>query len=337
MSRKLRVGVFKKRLEGKRADEVLDFFPSYLTKDFEKWRTHSPMDIITRFLSGETMEQIGKSFGVPKTEVAYALKVYGVTSLGRVKGTRKSCMIRALPTECKPTNPALGYILGVRYGDGCCTHDTFTLTVADKDFHSEVVRQLTMLGLRPEIDIRLSKVRPKTMCSPQTGKIYKCHQQFRLDVYGKAFTDFLDSVNLKSLSEEQRIGFVNGFADSEGCVERHARNITLTNTNLNMLNFVSEILTANHVHNTTAFEHRGQISKISGRLMKDIFRISIGRRALPSFHRTFKFSIQRKQDRLDRYMANYRKRTDEHGLLDWVIKNRALVENLRASIEKASS
>jgi hypothetical protein len=337
MARKLRLGLFRRKFDGVQADEVLDFFPSYLTKEFEKWRTHSPMDIITRFLSGETMEQIGKSFGVPKTEVAYALKVYGVTSIGRIKGTRKSCMVRTLPAECRQTNPALGYVLGVRYGDGCCTRDTFKLTVRDRDFQAEMIRQLSSLGLRADIDIRLSKVKPKTMRSPTTGKIYRCHQQFRLEVYGKALTDFLDAIKLNDLTEEQRVGFVNGFADSKGCVERHCQQITLYNTKLELLNYVSGILEANNVHNTIAFSHKGGISKITGRVMKDMFILRIGRRAIPMFYGRFRFSIQRKQDRLNRYMSIYKKKTDEHGLVRWVLDHRELVQNLKDSVEKAGS
>jgi intein-encoded DNA endonuclease-like protein len=207
--------------------------------------------------------------------------------------------------------------------------------VRDRDFQTEVIRQLSSLGLRPDIDIRLSKVRPSTMRSPQTGKKYKCHQQFRLEVYGKAFTDFLDGITLKDLIAEQRVGFVNGFADSEGCVERHCRQITLYNTKVELLTYVGGILEANNVHHTIAFAHKGGISKLTGRVMRDMFILRIGRRAIPSFHGRFRFSIQRKQDRLDRYMSIYRKTTNERGLLRWVLDNRALVENLKNSIEKA--
>lgn len=320
-----------------RADQIIWFYPKYEATQFDAWRHHSPMTIIRRFLHGDSLDTISESYNVPKAEVARVLKAYGVSSMQRLvgNGVRKTCMVRALPAECTRANPALGYLLGAQRGDGSIGNDTFQFSSTDNDFFEIVVHHLTLLGFLIA-DIKIYDVPSKMMKSPMTGKLHKTKPARRLELYCKRFAVFLREFNLDTLTDAQKIGFVNGFSDAEGCVAGEAKNITIVNTDRKLIDFVCKVLTQYSVHHSV-HTCRRRYKFLSGAVAKDIHVISIGKLAFPNFTSIFKFSIRRKQIKLDEYMKVAEERYHYSELIRWVKKNRALVENLRASIEKASS
>jgi len=329
------IAYFRKKFAGKRADEFLSFYPSYLDKPkFKKWVNHSPLEIIERFLHGTSLDTIAEIYNIPRTEIAYALKTYGVSSMQRVSGLRKKCMSRALPNECTPANPAFPYILGVLKGDGSIANDSFQFSSVDFDFFRNVVKHLRMLGF-DESDIKVYKGIPHDFKSPLTGKVYKCKPFMRLELYCKKFAEMLRDYELNKLTSEGRISFVNGFIDSEGSVFSNGKGIAIVNTDSNLISFVSDVLNTNDIHNTINIRKSTGKSVISGVEMKPMLRISIGKKAYPNFTRTFKISIGRKQKILDESASEFEKRYKIKSLLRWTMKHRALVEGLKDSIEKA--
>lgn len=331
------IAYFKKKFTGKKAGEFLSFYPKYLENTkFSAWVKHRPLDIIEQFLRGVRLDTIAKIYGVPKSEIAYALRVYGVTSMQRVSGLRKKCMSRALPMACQRSNPAFPYILGVLKGDGSIANDSFQFSSIDFDFFRNVVKHLKMLGFG-ERDIKIYSGAPRDFKSPSTGKVYTCKPFLRLELYCKKFAELLRMSELNELTSEGRISFVNGFIDSEGSVFKTGKGISIDNSDSNLISFVSGVLSSNNVHNVVHIRNSRGKSIVTGAQLKPMLRISIGKNAYPNFSRTFNLAIGRKRKILNEFTNEFEKRHQIKSLLKWTMEHRTLVENLRTSIEKASS
>jgi intein-encoded DNA endonuclease-like protein len=208
-----------------------------------------------------------------------------------------------LPELLKPSED-LGYVIGVRLGDGYTrekNHDYIIgLKANDKEFVEEFGRRLgNVLGRRP--------IRPR----------------FRKDIGGyfaeassKTLYELLRKpVDLKRIRKyvehckKCTAAFLRGLFDSEGYVSKEGY-IYLHNTNYEVLVYAQKLLRKRfgiestgpwpHVQKgTTIHDHRtGKLYKTN----EDCYYIYIPTESLLNFYRYVGFTIRRKQKRLEDYL-----------------------------------
>jgi intein-encoded DNA endonuclease-like protein len=208
-----------------------------------------------------------------------------------------------LPELLKPSED-LGYVIGVRLGDGYTrekNHDYIIgLKANDKEFVEEFGRRLgNVLGRRP--------IRPR----------------FRKDIRGyfaeassKTLYELLRKpVDLKRIRKyvehckKCTAAFLRGLFDSEGYVSKEGY-IYLHNTNYEVLVYAQKLLRKRfgiestgpwpHVQKgTTIHDHRtGKLYKTN----EDCYYIYIPTESLLNFYRYVGFTIRRKQKRLEDYL-----------------------------------
>ena len=102
--------------------------------------------------------------------------------------------------------------------------------------------------------------------------------------------------------------FLRGFFDSDGCVNKQGH-ITITNSDLNLLTYVEELLKRFDIEATgPRLQHpRGRIfhDPRSGKryvTKKDCYHIRIRARSNANFYRYIGITIQRKRQRLENYI-----------------------------------
>ena len=128
----------------------------------------------------------------------------------------------------------IGYIIGLFKGDGYSYHDKKSRHyVTEFYLHSE--RNMDILFY-----LKYLLAKTKTNHSVMKDKRFKC---LRLKINQKAFMDFVRS-NYYSDNHGFMKGFVSGIIDSEGYVNLKKSTITITNTDISLLNTCREYLRA---------------------------------------------------------------------------------------------
>lgn len=193
----------------------------------------------------------------------------------------------------------LSYIIGVYFGDGTITKyktirsysHVFQLIAKDKDFVEEFLRCF-------------NKISNKTYTVRLYGKYYRAHpcsEQFYGYICDKDIIDF-NNVVLK-----HPFGFLKGFFDSEGGVDiisKFGRRIRISNTDFNLLNYVSDILLKIGISSKIHKENKiGEViyGKTGKRYVKtkDCYRLHISTKETPLFSKLVSTSIKRKRDRME--------------------------------------
>jgi len=167
-----------------------------------------------------------------------------------------------------------GYFYGVLLGDGTIGQKRIALHVKDYDFIDKFRKVSEYLELNCS-KITVDKKGHKMICIHNRELAYF----FRKMKLTKGH-------NLNLLFDDAVIGFINGFIDSEGYVAKERKRIVVVNINKNIINFVSAELSKRNV-----------INKV---LKSDyLYKIYISSVNVNNFNRLFKFSIKRKQLRLE--------------------------------------
>lgn len=189
---------------------------------------------------------------------------------------------------------ALGYLLGVFYGDGCIHGQSFRLSVKDLLFIKKVRHAFNEIG----IDYQ-------HVCKRDTGL-------YRLTVSHTNFVELMGSLNISFLNRWQMIEFVNGFFDSEGSVwlkhrndgEGWMRGIAFYNTDRILLECIREFLKEYEISTTlSVYEKKGSVRRLGNCFIKsscDCYRLVIpDKRSMHNFCKVFS-SFGRKQKVLDK-------------------------------------
>lgn len=257
------------------------FYPSYYgKKKYEEWLKITPKQLIKLYHDGLPLSEIGKIYDVNRSEVKRVFSLIDIPS--RLK--RKPLVKKDVPQEWFVGNSSVGYVLGAIMGDGCLAGgNEIRLKVTDADFKERFIEAMLDCGIVRE-DIKEFLVEAHDNCKLQYG----------VSVFNKKLVDYIynNPTFIFKLSDEAKVEFVNGFIDAEGSAEID-NSVTITNTDKWLIDIVDEILNENMI------EHTIRVEKRSGKL-KDCYRMYIRRKSLERFHEIFRFSIGRKQDRLDK-------------------------------------
>jgi intein-encoded DNA endonuclease-like protein len=210
---------------------------------------------------------------------------------------------RGIPSlELLESSEDLGYVIGVRLGDGYTYEEGddcgIGLKAKDKEFVEKFGICLgNVLGRRP--------VRP-----------WKDAGRYAAVVVSKALYKLLrEPIDLKRIKKyvehcpKCTAAFLRGLFDSEGCVRKEGY-IILYNTNYELLTYTQKLLLRrfgiestgpwpNTQRGTTIHNPRtGKQYKAN----KDCYYIYIRAESLPKFYRYIGFTIKRKQKRLEEYL-----------------------------------
>jgi intein-encoded DNA endonuclease-like protein len=210
---------------------------------------------------------------------------------------------RGIPSlELLESSEDLGYVIGVRLGDGYTYEEGddcgIGLKAKDKEFVEKFGICLgNVLGRRP--------VRP-----------WKDAGRYAAVVVSKALYKLLrEPIDLKRIKKyvehcpKCTAAFLRGLFDSEGCVRKEGY-IILYNTNYELLTYTQKLLLRrfgiestgpwpNTQRGTTIHNPRtGKQYKAN----KDCYYIYIRDESLPKFYRYIGFTIKRKQKRLEEYL-----------------------------------
>jgi intein-encoded DNA endonuclease-like protein len=219
---------------------------------------------------------------------------------------------RRVPSlELLEPSEELAYVVGVVLGDGYAymkrraikgyNHVWIGLKAKDKEFAEEFARCLAKVLNRRQI-------RPRYR--DDVGK-------YVVEVKSKTLYEFLRKpVDLERLKrciehcERCVAAFIRGFADSEGCVDKHGY-IYIHNTDLRLLTYIKELLKRLNIESTDPKLHtrRGTVIRDprTGKQYprnKDCYRVYIRARSNTNFYRHIGFTIRRKQRRLEEYIKN---------------------------------
>ncbi|MEM2260800.1 MAG: LAGLIDADG family homing endonuclease [Candidatus Methanomethylicaceae archaeon] len=197
----------------------------------------------------------------------------------------------------------LSYIIGVILGDGC---KSFTgknyyliLEAKDKEFPKEFGKCLAKVLNRKE---------------PYKPFWNKHEKRWRVVGFSILLYKFLDKPFEKlkpyiEYSKETVSAFLQAMFDGEGCIhvnkKRYRRELTLHNTNKELLNYVKYLLKKYFDINTTGphlGEKKGKLRRFpDGRITKsskDCYYIYVCTRSLLNYYKFIGFRIKRKQKRL---------------------------------------
>lgn len=141
----------------------------------------------------------------------------------------------------KTPSTTLSYILGVLYGDGWVYYYPYRyvigLNTTDNEFAECFRVALAKIGLHPS--------RIYTMKRAQEN----WNDQFRVQAFSKPFYEWFknltfDKVHNLLQTPEMKREFIRGFYESEGslCQSKGYFRVTITNTDMKLLNFVRKIL-----------------------------------------------------------------------------------------------
>lgn len=125
----------------------------------------------------------------------------------------------------------IGYITGYSYGDGCINRTKKTLQIDSIDI--EGLRHIKAL-LRKEFNIRISKFRKIIQKNSKWSNYYHL-QMFNSRVFDSLFSDknfLMDKDYLK--------GFIAGFYDAEGTLNKKRNLIGIYNTNYELISYIEK-------------------------------------------------------------------------------------------------
>ena len=237
---------------------------------------------------GMSLSKIARKLNAGRSTLFYMMKKNKIKLRSRVEALHRDFSF-------SPSIDDLGYIIGVLHGDGCISKtNQFSLTVKDLDFLNRTKESLAQF-----------KIFPKT------------HTQFicEKNYYGIKFRrnkliKILSIIKPEDLNNKQRILFLNAMFDSEGCVRDPSNHTTpdirLAISNQQLIEFISKEL---NTHNIT---HTITIRPPQKRGYKKMFHLRIGANNAEKFSKLHKFSIKRKQDRLDDIVRYYKEKEVNH-------------------------
>jgi len=195
---------------------------------------------------------------------------------------------KKLPENSKNPSKELGYILGVIYGDGCLNKYTIKLKVKDLDFAETFAKNiLEWSGYGCSIKKDDFELYIVTFHSVRACK----------------FLSSIKFVDIKNWERENKISFLRGLFDSEGCVpdtSKRAKSIIFYNSNKKIIDITSFLLNELGINHsiTSRKPSKGKIGKWKF-IRKKNYCISITNYENKNkFYRDIGFSIKRKQDRL---------------------------------------
>ncbi|HVC26556.1 MAG TPA: LAGLIDADG family homing endonuclease [Nitrososphaerales archaeon] len=185
----------------------------------------------------------------------------------------------------------LAYVVGVTLGDGSTSSNRnhnhkIKLRVIDEEFAEEFARCLGVLLRR---NAPLVKWREKTR-SWYTEVSSLLLQKFLRQ-------DLRQLIPTVSHCDDCKAGFLRGFFDSEGSM--YARALTASNENLNLMEFVCELLQSLNIQTTGIHlaTKGGRTVMIKGKFYRqneDLFYLRVRSASLARFQTTVGFSVLRK-------------------------------------------
>jgi intein-encoded DNA endonuclease-like protein len=215
--------------------------------------------------------------------------------------------------ELLEPSETLAYIIGAVLGDGYpkikkrlrkgYRHTIIRFEAVDKEFVEEVARCIAVVLNRP----------------PPKLKIRKGTRKYFIEVESKTLWELLKKpIDLERLRkyiehcEKCMAAFLRGFADAEGSVDKNGY-IIIYNTDLRLLTYVQELLRRFGIESTgpRVSSPAGSLIKIdpiTGKIYttkKDCYCIRIRSYCNVDFYDHIGFTIQRKQERLERRYGRY--------------------------------
>ena len=218
-----------------------------------------------------TAEKIATKFNVSRWSVLRRLEIEGVSRRSRSHSRRMQIG--------EGDKYSLAYLFGVLKGDGYISPNySFVLNAVDKDFVSYVKLKLDKYG-----ESKLS------MC---VDKRENCKDIYRVQLHRRNFVELFNKMEFNELDFIQKVQFINGFYDAEGCVHvgKNMKVLTLGNQNKLLLSEISSFMNDLGIVNYLR-EH----TKDSGNYVLSITKYD----AIARFQTIFRFSIKRKQKKLD--------------------------------------
>jgi intein-encoded DNA endonuclease-like protein len=220
-----------------------------------------------------------------------------------LRGVRTPYNDRRIPSlELLKPSEDLGYVIGVRLGDGYTYENSSSYIIGlgakDKEFVEKFGICLgNVLGRRP--------IRP-----------WKDAGRYIAEAASKALHELLRKpVDLKRIKKHVEhckkctAAFLRGLFDSEGCVNKKGY-ITLHNTNYELLVYAQKLLWKYFgIESTGPWPNTPRGKTIhnpkTGKQYKtneDCYYIYIRAESLPKFYRNIGFTVRRKQKRLEEYL-----------------------------------
>lgn len=161
----------------------------------------------------------------------------------RARDLGKKHLIRVEPTAFELSDD-LAYIVGVVMGDGAIGKRAIYLQATDFDFvaafRETCLRQFGRCG-------GIKEEAGRSMRAPKNGQTYVGSTSWKVCVSSKQVADFLRTVTLdwlQGFSQSQKIAWIRGLWDSEGCIgrDRNGFRITLAMTDPNTVFCYQKIL-----------------------------------------------------------------------------------------------
>ena len=229
----------------------------------------------------EIREEIHRKYGIWITKMTISNWVRGVSS--PYNGRRIPSLELLKPSE------DLGYVIGVRLGDGYTLKRNYDHIIALRAKDKEFVKKFA---------ICLAKVLGREPIKPRFAKNEKA---YIAKVESKTLYELLKKpVDLKRIKPyvehcpKCAAAFLRGLFDSEGHVHKKKGYIYLYNTNFEMLVYVQKLLWKYFgIEATGPWPHKH---------IKGYYYIYIRAKDLPKFYRHIGFTIRRKQKRLEEYL-----------------------------------
>jgi hypothetical protein len=141
-----------------------------------------------------------------------------------------------------------GYLFGLFLGDGYSFHNP-----KDRHYHVEFyLNSITNKGIIHFLCQILRKVGLNPIL--RKDKRFKC---MRIRVNSKNFYNFINQDYKKFLGDNKfSIGFVSGFLDAEGYVNKKTASIVIVNTNLGIIKNISSILDGYNIENKVSLRKK---------------------------------------------------------------------------------
>lgn len=189
----------------------------------------------------QTIEEIATAYGVSTWSIRHRIDRWGIRprTIGEAMKLAHEKGRIGLRPKLDPT-PTLAYVLGVLKGDGSVykvKHKrtkgigysyVIELSVSEDGFLKSFASALKNIGLHPSV--------------MKKGKYIK------VIAWSKPFYDFYKKLTVRDIADmlkddSMRLSFLRGFYESEGsCVFRDTVIIQMTNTDLELLNLVKELI-----------------------------------------------------------------------------------------------
>jgi len=191
------------------------------------------------------------------------------------------------------------YALGVVLGDGYITFPKkgggyIGLNVKDKDFAEDFKNSLDKW-------------------SGKKCRLYFYEDCWRVYLHLVVAAKFLKNFDVNKLffmSEEIKCAFLRGLFDSEGSVNIQQKRICFYNSNTDLINLAKILLDSLGINYIKIYKREGEIHTIEGReyLVKPVYSLVIRRRKnLELFYKKIRFSIKRKQSKLENILKSYQR------------------------------